>query len=165
LTSPADPTLNASDRAGGKYTSYAANTLLFTGTPLIAVAQDGTSNTIAFGEHYAYNCRSRSFLRYGPILLSLTFHRATFSDHRFLDVSPVTSGYPPTSVADQGGTMTFQAAPSIRDCDPRIPQTPHHAGMLTAIADGSVRVLAPNIAPTIFWGAVTPNKGEILDDW
>jgi hypothetical protein len=38
--------------------------------------------------------------------------------------------------------------------------------MLVALADGSVRQLAPKIDEKIFWGAVTPAGGEFLGaDW
>jgi hypothetical protein len=32
--------------------------------------------------------------------------------------------------------------------------------MLVALADGSVRTIAPNISETIYWAAVTPAGGE-----
>ena len=49
---------------------------------------------------------------------------------------------------------------------PSIAQTPHSAGMLVALADGSVRTLAPSMSPATYWGAVTPNGGEALgSDW
>jgi hypothetical protein len=52
------------------------------------------------------------------------------------------------------------------DCDPRIPQTPHPSGMLVAMADGTVRSLAPSISPWTFWAACTPAGGEMPGpDW
>ena len=61
---------------------------------------------------------------------------------------------------------TFQTAPSRRDCEPSVAQTPHTSGMLAALADGSVRLLASHMSPRTYWSAVTPNGGEILGpDW
>jgi len=38
--------------------------------------------------------------------------------------------------------------------------------MLVALADGSVRTIAPSISAVTFWAAVTPAGGEMLGaDW
>ena len=82
--------------------------------------------------------------------------RATFADKSLDDVVP---GNPVPN-------ETFQVMPSLADCNPRVAQTPHANGMLVALADGSVRTLAPGISPATYWGAVTPNGGEVLgNDW
>jgi hypothetical protein len=61
---------------------------------------------------------------------------------------------------------TFQVRPSMDQCNPAIPQTPHRGGMLAGLGDGSVRTLAPGMSPTTFWAAVTPAAGETLgSDW
>jgi hypothetical protein len=71
--------------------------------------------------------------------------------------------------------VTFQVRPRFRftaedvffrplqpnDCNPLIPQTPHEGGMLTALADGSVRTVSPTTSETVFWAAVTPAGGEV----
>ena len=90
-------------------------------------------------------------------------HRASFAES-VLDVEPVTSGNPPVSEPDRG-EQTFQAAPALNKCNPSLPQTPHRSGMVTGIADGSVRIVSPSVAPTVFWGAVTRDGGEVLPDW
>jgi hypothetical protein len=51
------------------------------------------------------------------------------------------------------------------ESDATIPQTPHVGGMLIGMMDGSVRTVSPSVAPTIFWGAVTPKGGEITGDF
>lgn len=177
---PADPTiLNFSTSAG--MTSYAANAQAFWGAPSLSrTFTDGTSNTFAFAEHYAYNCHSRTGINQGfSFFLTETWvgifglgsHRPTFADGGpFLnwqnagDFYPVTSGSPPTSVANIFPNITFQVVP--RDCVASVAQTPHRSGMQVALADGSVRNLAGSISPTIYWGAVTPASGEILGgDW
>jgi prepilin-type processing-associated H-X9-DG protein len=52
-------------------------------------------------------------------------------------------------------------------CDPRLPGSPHRGGMQVAMADGSVREFAPNVAPWVFWTACAPGwfpaMGE--EDW
>jgi hypothetical protein len=42
-------------------------------------------------------------------------------------------------------------------CDPRLPGSPHRAGMQAAMADGSVRLCAPDTAPWVFWAARAPS--------
>lgn len=47
----------------------------------------------------------------------------------------------------------FQVLRCGQPCDPRMPGTPHRAGMNVAMSDGSVRVFAPGTAPDVFWAA------------
>lgn len=163
-------------------TNYAANAQVFAVNPHInRTFVDGTSNTILFAEHYAYRCDQTYFSWYDTISdtwdfvgQTVTAHRGSFADSGPLvakisvintgDVYPLTTGNPPTT-AGSIPTLTFQTRPTIAACDPRIPQTPHSA-MVIALADGSVRTLAPGISPRTFWSAVTPAGHEILgEDW
>jgi hypothetical protein len=131
---------------------------------------DGASNTIAFGEHYAYKCGDAEFNWFTDEQHVFdkeprVMHRASFADADSQDVIPITSGAPPVTVGSVPN-VTFQTAPPIADCDPRLPQTPHHAGMLVGLGDGSVRTLSPAMSITTFWAAVTPAGGEVLgNDW
>ncbi|HYT91836.1 MAG TPA: DUF1559 domain-containing protein [Gemmataceae bacterium] len=167
--SPADPTYT------GEFpgvTSYAANAQVFHGMPRLSrTFADGTSNTIAFAEHYAEDCRGAKFF-YDGVNPHQYAHRATFADGgdeighgaNSMDIYPITKGNPPTSTAP--GSLTFQVAPSRKECYPGLAQTPHRSGMLVALGDGSLRILAPSISPTTYWDAVTPAKGEMLgNDW
>ena len=183
LMSPADPSFAAfppgtNSMNGAGNCSYAANPLLFAGgARLPGSVPDGTSSTIAFAEHYA-NCGGSSFIwsllstgctdqATGKIIPcnGPNYHRPTFADAGYDDVTPVTSGSPPITVGNVRG-VTFQTQPSIQDCDYRLAQTPHSGGMLAAVADGSVRTLARGIAVEVYWGAVTPAGGEVLGgDW
>ncbi len=169
---PADPTINS---APGWVCSYAANAQVFHSNPMLPdTFQDGTSNTIAFAEHYGGDCGGTTFLYTGWQDYDYV-RRATFADggpdvYQYAnmgDVWPVTSGNPPTSHAGGGSALwTFQSAPSSRDCNSRLAQTPHRAGMLVAFGDGSVRSLSAGISPTTYWGLVTPAKRDVLgDDW
>jgi prepilin-type N-terminal cleavage/methylation domain-containing protein len=163
--SPADPTVEEAIAKKQEVTSYAANAKVFQNNPRLPwVFQDGSSNTIAFTEHYSWNCGGRSFYAY---LTSGSFgiHYATFADANCGDVFPVTKGTPPLSSPSWPGAI-FQVAPLPARCQWDVPQTPHRSGMLAALGDGSVRILAPSMSPTTFWGAVTPAGGEVLsEDW
>lgn len=187
--SPADPTITSLKQRTWMASSYAANAQVFTGNPsFTATFFDGASNTILIAEHYSL-CDSIIFA-YPKEGANPGTHRATFADggpnverHANCgDDYPVTSGLPPLSRAAWGYGWTFQVAPNPnieRQTDPNakptpmpkgcasdLANTPHHSGMLTAFADGSVHILAGSISPNIYWGAVTPAGGEILgEDW
>jgi hypothetical protein len=103
--------------------------------------------------------------------MGLQYRRATFADRSLIaqgtfgqlyhdDVTPITVGSPPITRASTPG-RTFQARPKFEDCDPRVPQTPHAAGMLVGLFDGSVRTVRSGIDETVFWAAVTPAGGEV----
>jgi hypothetical protein len=154
--------------------SYAANMAALAGAPYLDRAfPDGTANTIALAEHYA-RCGSRADYVFEMVGLGYDIpagtvspgpRRATFADRQNLDVFPVTSGQPPVTVPSTAG-KTFQTGARPPDCDAAIPQSPHLGGMVTALVDGSVRVIAPTIPTTSFWGAVTPAAGEVPgSDW
>lgn|SRR5262245_12964119 len=52
-----------------------------------------------------------------------------------------------------------------RPCDPRLPASPHLAGMQVLLADGSVRVFGPDTSPWVFWSACVPGRsGDSLAD-
>ncbi len=170
--SPADPTYRAGDDSLYMTASYAANAQVFyNGPSLSKTFIDGTSNTLAFAEHYA-ECGGRKFY-YSVFKASLFSHRATFADGGFEvgsganghDNYPITTGNPPTTIG--AWNLTFQVAPRPGpDCNRRVPNTPHRSGMLVALGDGSVRTLAPSMSSSTYWGAVTPAGREILgSDW
>jgi hypothetical protein len=43
-----------------------------------------------------------------------------------------------------------------RPCDPRLPGSPHAAGMQAVMGDGSVRLFHPDTSPWVFWAACMP---------
>lgn len=173
---PSEPT----DGLARGLTNYPANAWALRANPTIARSfADGTSNTIAFAERYLYCDNTHINWWYNFPSMSLSFppsvvRRATFADFdpRFGpydpavdDVHPKSAGIPVASSASVPG-LTFQAAPPMSGCDPRLAQTPHVSGMLTAIFDGSVRSIAPAISESTYWSAVTPAGGDILgSDW
>jgi prepilin-type N-terminal cleavage/methylation domain-containing protein len=170
--SPADPTPSAEQDA---ICTYPANAQVFQGSPhLDRTFLDGTSNTIAFAEHLG-RCRGKPFM-YTVWQATGGVHRATFADGgpnvdkgaNCGDNYPVTSrGNPPLSIPAWGQTLTFQVAPfpAASQCDPRLANTPHRSGMLVALGDGSARTIVAGIAPSVYWGAVTPAAGEISGEW
>jgi prepilin-type N-terminal cleavage/methylation domain-containing protein len=180
--SPADPTVFANlFSAPIPVSSYAANAQAFQGVPTFATFQDGTSQTIAFAEHYAYDCNGVTFLAEKSLSFNPVLRRATFADggpvlggNTFDDVYPVPG---PGGTQPSRPGVTFQVAPRFGGsngmlteydgplappgwCDPALAQTPHRGGMLAAMGDGSVRTISPGVDAAVYWGAVTPAGGE-----
>jgi hypothetical protein len=152
--SPADPTVAAALASGCTPSSYAANAQVFLlGSRLPDSIPDGTSNTIAFAEHYGL-CDYTPF-DYTTVDMGMDSwpHRADFAD--VLDEQPMIP--PPPD--------TYQVAPLVADCDPTLAQTPHTGGMVISLFDGSARQISPSISPATYWGAVTPAGAEVLIDW
>jgi prepilin-type N-terminal cleavage/methylation domain-containing protein len=64
-----------------------------------------------------------------------------------------------------GPESIFQIRPRDGDCDPTRASTAH-SGMVTGLADGSVRTLADGMSGEVWWAAVTPNGDEAQSsDW
>lgn len=165
--SPADPTASEGVAAAHGLSSYAANARVFRDIPhLPHTIPDGTSNTIALAEHYAFRCKLMSFYYWYNTSGSVSHHQATFADDRCYDATPNADGNPPISRSSHDYAPTFQVAPSRANCNPMLAQTPHRGGMIVALADGSVRTLHPGMSPATYWGAVTPAGGEMPgSDW
>jgi prepilin-type N-terminal cleavage/methylation domain-containing protein len=153
--SPADPTVELS--RGGGYASYAANAMVFVrGPSLNRSIPDGTSNTIAFAEHYSQNCQNEHYC-YPAFSPGTGGRRATFADVGCGDDVPAGGKIP---------ERTFQIAPRPETCRPHEAQTPHRSGMLVALMDGSCRTLAGGMSRFTYWAAVTPADGDMLgNDW
>jgi prepilin-type N-terminal cleavage/methylation domain-containing protein len=186
--SPADPTVFANLMAAPiPVSSYAANAQAFQGGSTFATFADGTSQTIAFAEHYAFDCNGVTYLAEKSLSFNPVLRRATFADggpildgNTFADVYPITG---PAGTQPSRAGVTFQVAPRFRGttgtiteydgpmppagwCDPTLAQTPHRGGMLAALGDGSVKTIAAGVAVPVYWGAVTPAGGEATGiDW
>jgi prepilin-type N-terminal cleavage/methylation domain-containing protein len=184
FVSPADPTVTGVLKSTPvAVSSYAANAQVFQGVPTMATFVDGTSQTIAFAEHYASDCNGVTFHAEKSLALNPVLRRATFADGGpILDGTTPDDVYPVTAngvTRPSRPGVTFQAAPRARRtggliviytqgasappgwCDPSLAQTPHVGGILVAMGDGGVRTIAPGVAEGIYWGAVTPAGGEV----
>jgi prepilin-type N-terminal cleavage/methylation domain-containing protein len=172
---PLDPSVGARYppvlAAGYPLTSYVCNAQVFLGNPnMVQTFADGTSNTLLYTEQYGWNCGGTMYVYTNsqprprwlgggdPWANLYSQTRPTFADQECDDFYPITIGN--VSMASAG--KTFQVAPSIAGCDPRIPNSSTSAGLQVAMADGTVRILSPAISPSVFWGAVTPNGSEVI---
>ncbi|MCS7020859.1 MAG: DUF1559 domain-containing protein [Gemmataceae bacterium] len=162
--------------------SYAYNALIH-GNPMSnrnAIVRDGMSNTVEITSRYARIDFERGNLHYRYMrfwVLSvveafldvvvpqpeenrvtvINFLPPSFACRETRDVLP---GSPEAAV------LTFQAKPPVDQADYRIPQSPYSHGLLVGMADGSVRMVSPNVSPRTFWAAVSPNGGDLLGpDW
>ncbi len=158
LRCPADPTLTGSGGAlvygeGGWWgaTNYLANFNAWSvpdgGVFSLPVAmnrfQDGTANTVLFGEGYG-NCDRVPRIA----LYSWYYHNFGLDWYK------------------QPNTWMFQDAPAVKDCDNWRAQSNHTGGMNVALADGSVRVVSPAISQATWTSALLPDDGTPLGaDW
>lgn len=173
LLNPLDPDAFNWQKIGGCRVSFSANARVFspaTRRPGPALFTDGYSNTILYAET-KLDCRGRlrnwiddqPTFRFGDFI-----QRPTFADNdlvtptqRCEDYYPITTGNPPVSRASVA-YLTFQIRPTTEECDPRLPNGMGPDGLMTALADGSIRVFRTGVDPTVFWGAVTPDMGEAI---
>ena len=130
---------------------------------------DGLSNTIMIAERYA-NCGYRETISGLPLSQTMysseavqssgSTRPATFSDSLYAsDVRPARDPQTGNTVSSRRGA-TFQVQPAVQFCDPTILSTPFRA-MSVAMMDGSVQSIRPGVSESLFWGAVTPDGGEV----
>ena len=175
---PLDPSGLVAPNLTDRNCSYVSNAQVFSiRRTLVSGVPDGLSNTIFFAEHYRvchnlmYNLFETGVSSRYPISgggYSAT--APTFADYGYnilghgtapeIDFYPLTSGSPPQSAA--AGGVTFQLRPTIAECDSRMPNAASNRGLQVCMGDGSVRTIAKGIAPSVFWGAVTPDRGEVI---
>lgn len=179
--SPMDPSIVGST---SPVSSYAANGQVFRpGRTLPASLRDGTSHTLMYAERYG-KCNVPEIGR-GPDGRLFEYQlrwstespatgiggprRASFADggpaNGYVvdkDVHPVVSGAPPVADGSVPG-LTFQVAPPVDACDVRLAQAAQPAGLLSGLADGSVRTIAPAVASSVYWALVTPAGGEAVE--
>jgi type II secretory pathway pseudopilin PulG len=175
--SPADPTADAENVRRG-VCSYGANWQVFRdierpyilGNPhLPATFVDGTATTILLAEHYAV-CGTMKFTWLPTNVM--TFQVRGFPALFASMVHPETKRGVTVS-SEPGKTFQTRPCPGTPEtcgkreaCNGTLAQTPHASGMLVAMADGSVRTVAPTVSEQTYWAAVTPAAGDVLGaDW
>jgi prepilin-type N-terminal cleavage/methylation domain-containing protein len=136
---------------------------------------DGTSHTILLAEKYA-RCTNTDMV---PAFQDGGSAWAYTTTHVFpWQPSPMTppgkafqSGFAIAALVARGAPNAigagsiFQVQPSV-NCDPTRAATAHAGGMVAGLADGSVRALAAGMSGDVWWAAVTPAGGEVLNsDW
>jgi prepilin-type N-terminal cleavage/methylation domain-containing protein/prepilin-type processing-associated H-X9-DG protein len=172
---PADPFTSTTSQPD--LASYAYNVHLFTPTIRLNSITDGTSHTILFAEQYSMcDAFIHTWIDIGP----LGAHAPSFPMvELFTSGSPPVTSTPyrpyylqirPCAVFRPGGggiptEQELKACGSQPLCDMTVVQTAHFKGMNTLMADGSVRNTPATMPPELFWGSVTPNKGEVVPDW
>lgn len=158
--------------------SYVLNMFAMDGSvDLVGSLPDGTSQTIAFTDHYFARCSPNLSVAQTYIIFDQIFdpyvdpwdgrevygrRRPTFADRGWEDVLPVTDLTTKTTRPSVPG-KTFQVQPRPEQLDPSIPSTPYQVGLTVAMFDGSVRTIAPSVSETVFWGLVTPAGGEVVN--
>jgi len=103
---------------------------------------DGTSNTLGMAEAYA-RCKDQGTL-WAHETVTAEWH-AIFNDWNA-----------------RGPASKFQVQPTQAQCNVYVPQSIHSGGMQVMMMDGSVRNVAPSVAPASWAAVLTPNGGETL---
>jgi len=124
---------------------------------------DGTSNTIFYTEKLAhcdkdynnYDYPDNYWPDWGPVFGSSDLNRGG------LGVNSAPQFQPPKSpIASSIGHQNARACYGSRASGF------HTGGLVTGLADGSVRVINRQISVTTWWNAVVPNDGNVLgSDW
>jgi prepilin-type N-terminal cleavage/methylation domain-containing protein len=185
LLCPSDPSVGS----GGVVTvegiswgasCYAGNSQVFSPIPgdpqgrrrLLEIT-DGTSNTILYAEKYA-RCSSTSLSLDGGSFWAYSVFRAVDLPPP-MNPTPTPRPFSPgfaipvpvwPNASGPGSKFQVQPSPFLGDCDPTRAATAHPGGMVTGLADGSVRTLSPGMHGGTWWDAITPSGGEVLGpDW
>jgi prepilin-type N-terminal cleavage/methylation domain-containing protein len=158
---PGDPSAPANGLGGTRYTgllSYGANHAVFdTGgyqawsatnggsAKIPATFQDGTSNTIIFGEKFA-NCKGsfRSWADYS-------------------DGGGSTTGAGAFSSPLGWNQSNFDFGLTVNNCNYWNYQAFTLSGINVGLGDGSVRTVSPGVSATSWNAALTPANGDLFD--
>jgi prepilin-type N-terminal cleavage/methylation domain-containing protein len=153
--------------------NYAANAYVFANVPagqgwtgaarIPATFVDGTSNIIMFTEAYG-TCGSSGVVNststYGTLWAdSNSVWRPGFNFTYGSTKGSIPTNYPPAHL--------FQVQPNyLNNCNINVPNSPHTAGIMAGLGDGSVRFVAQGISATTWAYACDPRDGNPLpSDW
>jgi prepilin-type N-terminal cleavage/methylation domain-containing protein len=161
---PSDPS-NANSGIvpnGWSAASYGYNWQVFspagqgTAARIPATFQDGTSNTIMFADKYAY-CQT------GGTQGGNLWGEWWWNDQWMPAFSYFLQGTgvnPPFQIQPN----PFSGGSSI--CNYQMASSPHTAGIICGIGDGTVKFVSSAVSATTWWYANTPSGGEVLgNDW
>jgi len=161
---PQDPTQD--NRWADSVTSYAYNGQIFgisypwgwgMGSQRYpSFITDGTSQTIFFTEKMV-----RGYVNDAP--------GATWAPDNDMNFWP---DWGPAIASAEDGRLTtgpaskFQSTPTAANNNMDRASSPHTAGIMVALGDGSVKLVSNAISPTTWWRALTPNANDPLgSDW
>jgi hypothetical protein len=139
---PSDPTAPPGNLYKGwlATTNYAANYMVLkNGGVTLGNIADGTSNTLLFTTRYQM-CNGMPNAWGYPTLYYWSPQFAYYSQAR------------------------FQMMPAAGDCDPTLAQALAREGILTALCDGSARVLSPSVSPQTWGRLCDPVDGQPIDN-
>ncbi len=142
-------------------TSYPYNALIFgPNTHFPNSIPDGMSNTVCFSERNAALAKSRYVLSLCSAVPNPGYLRpSSFADKRFNDNRPTLD--PVTGTCNGSVTgVTFLVRPDLSSCSPGEMISGHAGGINLGYLDGSVRWVAPDISPKVFWSQMTPGSGD-----
>lgn len=151
---------------------------------LVTGMQDGTSNTVIFMERFQ-RCEPTwggytgpawamhpAYVGHGwdtPAFGWRDAQGGPFHDPSFLATGNGAGvSTTPTTIANgtTGGTVAFQVAPAINNCNWAVGQSAHSGVMLVGLGDGSVRNVNGSITPATWARACHPSDGGNLgSDW
>jgi prepilin-type N-terminal cleavage/methylation domain-containing protein len=163
---PSDPTI--SSLVGNYYfnelISYPSNALVFMDNNQVPGSiSDGTSNTIAYGERYAYLPISRFDLslcgtpdKFG---IQPSVRPASFADYRYGDTLPLHAKGSNQCIGSTTG-IHFLVKPNPLSTLPGNLISCHSSAIPMGFLDGSVRMISETVSPSVFWAQVTPAAGD-----
>ncbi len=166
LRCPSDLTLfgTEKDLFFNEYTSYPYNAYVFTPNRNFANSiLDGLSNTIGFSERFG-NLPSSLYLFTvcggAPTpQLAQAPRPSTFADIRYGDNTPKND--PATNFCTGSVTgETFLICPNPLTAPGSEMISGHAGGINLGFLDGSVRFVAREVSPSVFWAQVTPAAGD-----
>jgi hypothetical protein len=179
---PADPTLTSTSYA---YSSYLMNTGVLNKDLSIQQISDGSSNTVLVAEGYSscygsgatksdsYNYVYRSAYWPGYYYPGYTYSYSydyTYTGSYYVNQGLTKQSYSYTSGSTYDPTFdpvagkAPQDGPSTSQCDASTVQG-FGGPVQVLLGDGSVRKVSSTINTTTWFGALTPDGGEVLTNW
>lgn len=125
---------------------------------------DGTSHTILFTTRYAFCGPNDGGCLWAPTWLNPVWPTPTLTWGPFFAFyTNQLGGFLPDA---SGVGATFQHYPLDTDCDPNYAQSLSESGLQVAMADGTVRTVAPTLTGLTWRNAILPDDGLLLgSDW